>query len=62
MWELVQNWATGGWMFVGGFIGAGYGTLRRWRDLLTTRVVQIVAGWMFAIFILFVLLSSVRLI
>lgn len=61
MWELVHNWATGGWMFVGGLLGAGYGTLRRWKDLFTTRVVQIIAGWLVAIFVLYALMSSVVL-
>ena len=61
MWELVHNWATGGWMFVGGLTGAAYGTLRRWKDVFTTRIVQVLAGWLFSIFIIYALMSSVLL-
>jgi serine/threonine protein kinase len=58
MWDLVRNWATGGWMFVGGLLGASYGTLRRWRDVFTTRVSQILVGWLLAIILLYLLLAA----
>jgi hypothetical protein len=50
---LVHRWAAGGWMFTGGFLGAVYGTLRRWPDLFSARLLQIVFGWLLAICILF---------
>jgi hypothetical protein len=58
MSDLVRNWAAGGWMFVGGIVGASYGTIRRWRDVFTTRIVQILSGWLVAIIILYLLLAT----
>jgi hypothetical protein len=58
MSELVHNWAAGGWMFAGTIIGACYGTTRRWRDLFTTRIVQILAGWLLTIFLLYTLMAA----
>src|SRR5690606_30106589 len=50
---LTHRWAAGGWMFVGGLLGAIYGTLRRWPDLFTARLSQIVFGWLLTICLLF---------
>jgi len=50
---LVHRWAAGGWMFVGALVGAIYGTLRRWPDLFSARLLQIVFGWLLTICILF---------
>ena len=58
---LVDNWAGGAWMLCGGLIGAVYGTIRRWRDLLTTRLWQIAGGWILAILILYGVLAFVVL-
>ena len=56
MSDLVQSWAGGGWMFAGTIAGAIYGTLRRSRDVLTTRIWQVLAGWAASLFILMLLL------
>ncbi len=58
---LVDNWPSGAWMLCGGLIGAIYGTVRRWRDLLTTRLWQVVGGWLLAIIILYGVLAFVVL-
>ena len=58
---LVDNWAAGAWMLCGGLTGALYGTMRRWRDLLTTRLWQIAGGWILAILILYGILAFVVL-
>ncbi|HVF09353.1 MAG TPA: serine/threonine-protein kinase [Abditibacteriaceae bacterium] len=52
MEPLVHHWATGGWMFAGGILGAMYGTLRRVADLFSVRVVHILLGWILAFAIL----------
>lgn len=43
---LAREFAAGGWLFAGGICGAAYGTLRRWRDIGSTRVLQLCAAWM----------------
>ena len=56
--DLAHNWAAGGWMFVGGILGACYGTLRQWNAIFSTRVLQIVMGWLVAMAIVYGLLAA----
>jgi serine/threonine protein kinase len=57
--DLVQSWAGGGWMSCGAIAGAIYGTLRRSRDVFTTRLWQIAAGWAVSMMILLMIILSI---
>jgi hypothetical protein len=61
MQPVVYNWPAGAWMMTGGLAGAIYATASRWKDLTTTRALQVVAGWVVAIVILYALLAMVLL-
>ncbi len=43
---LVGKWAAGGWMLAGGFVGAVYGTLRCLRDIFSSRIINLIGGWL----------------
>lgn len=58
---VVHNWPAGAWMLSGGLAGAVYGTASRWKDLLTTRALQVVGGWLAAIIVLYAMLAAVLL-
>jgi len=58
LFDLAHNWAAGGWMFVGGVLGASYGTLRQWNAIFSTRLLQIVMGWLVAMAIVYGLLAA----
>jgi serine/threonine protein kinase len=60
--ELAGSWAAGGWLFVGGVLGACYGTLRQWELIFTTRILQILSGWLIAMAIVYGLLAASRFI
>jgi hypothetical protein len=57
---IVGKWAAGGWAILGGLTGATYGTLRRLRDVFSTRLVQILAGWFFFLVIMAAMLWTMR--
>jgi hypothetical protein len=59
---LAGSWAAGGWLFVGGVLGACYGTLRQWELIFTTRLLQILSGWLIAMAIVYGLLAASRFI
>jgi serine/threonine protein kinase len=61
MEPLARNWAAGAWMFAGGVLGAAYGTLRRWSDIFSPRLVQILFGWLAAMAILYGLLAAAQI-
>jgi serine/threonine protein kinase len=44
--QAVGNFAAGGWMLAGGTIGALFGSLRRWRDIFSVRLIPITMAWM----------------
>jgi len=46
MFPLVAEEAAGGWMVIGGILGASYGTLRRLDDVFSSRLLQILFGWL----------------
>ena len=46
---LTRGWAPGGWMALGGALGAVYGTLQRGRDLVSHRISQVGAGWILSL-------------
>ncbi len=63
MRPIVHEWAAGGWMFVGGILGACYGTWRRLDDVFSTRLPMILCGWLISISIFYgVLWITLRLV
>jgi serine/threonine protein kinase len=58
MHGLSHQWAAGAWMFVGGVLGASYGTLRQWNAIFSARLLQILLGWLTAMAILYGLLTA----
>jgi hypothetical protein len=60
--DLAGSWAAGGWLFVGAILGASYGTLRQWEQIFTTRLLQILSGWLVAMAIVYGLLAASRFI
>lgn len=62
MLGLAHQWAAGGWMFMGGVLGACYGTLRRMRDIFSPRLVYVLCGWLVAMTLLYAILAVVRII
>lgn len=58
MQPLAHNWAAGAWMFIGGVLGAAYGTLRRWGDIFSPRLLQLLFGWLTSMAILYGLLAA----
>jgi serine/threonine protein kinase len=62
MHPLAHEWAAGGWMFVGGVLGASYGTLRQWAAIFSMRLLQILLGWLTAMALLYGLLTAAALI
>lgn len=60
MHQITDHWAAGAWLFVGGLFGAGYGTLRRWGDLLSSRLLQVLLGWLVSLAIIYGLLAAAR--
>lgn len=47
MEPLTHSWAAGAWLTAGGLAGAAYGTLRRLTDVFSTRLPQVLVGWLF---------------
>ncbi|MBV9865416.1 MAG: serine/threonine protein kinase [Abitibacteriaceae bacterium] len=62
MSSLTHQWAAGGWMFMGGVLGACYGTLRRLRDVFSQRLVFVLGGWLVAMLLLYGILGVVHLV
>jgi serine/threonine protein kinase len=60
--QIARNWAAGGWMFVGGVLGAAYGTLQQWHAVFSARLLQILLGWLAAMALLYGVLAAVTLI
>lgn len=58
LFDMAHNWAAGGWLFVGGVLGACYGTLRQWTDIFSTRLPQILIGWLVAMALVYGLLAA----
>ena len=61
MQPIVKNWPPGAWMLMGGLGGAIYGTVSRWKDLLTTRAGLIVGAWVAAIVVIYAMLAGLLL-
>jgi len=57
---LVGQWAAGGWLVVGGVLGAIYGTVRCARDIFSHRLLNIMGGWGFFLFTLIGIVWLVR--
>lgn len=58
--ELTQEWAAGGWLFMGGLLGACYGTLQRWSVIFSKRFGLIPLGWLVAMTVAYGLLAASR--
>jgi hypothetical protein len=61
MSPFVGEAAASGWMVAGGITGAIYGTLRRLQDVFSTRLVQVLFGWIFFVVTLYGLLFALNL-
>ena len=59
---ITHNWAAGAWMFVGGVLGACYGTLRRVRDIFSPRLLYVLGGWAVAVTLLYFVIAVVQVI
>jgi hypothetical protein len=53
MEPVVGDVAASGWMVAGGIVGASYGTLRRLQDVFSTRLLQVLFGWLFFVMTLY---------
>lgn len=60
LFDLTSNWAGGGWLFVGGVLGAIYGTLRQWSLIFSRYLPQILIGWLVSMALAYGLLAGVR--
>lgn len=60
LFELAHEWAAGGWLFVGGVLGACYGTLRQWNVIFSKRLGLIPIGWLVAMAVAYGILASSR--
>jgi|GEM_PF-2866476 len=60
LFDLTRNWAAGGWLFVGGVLGAIYGTLRQWNLIFSRYLPQILIGWLVSMALAYGLLAGVR--
>lgn len=58
LFDLAHDWAAGGWMFIGGIMGACYGTVRQWNAIFSPRLLQIIMGWLVAMAIVYGLLAA----
>ena len=56
--DVAANWAAGAWLFVGGVLGACYGTLREWNTIFSSRLPRILLGWLVAMAIAYGLLAA----
>ena len=56
--DIAGNWAAGGWMFVGGVLGACYGTVLNRDAIFSTRLFRIIMGWLVAMAIIYGLLAA----
>ena len=58
VFDLAHNWAAGGWMFVGGVLGACYGTILQRDAIFSTRLFRIIMGWLVAMAVIYGLLAA----
>jgi serine/threonine protein kinase len=61
MEPVVSNMAASGWMIAGGIVGASYGTLRRLQDVFSTRLLQVLFGWLFFVMTLYGVVAILNL-
>jgi hypothetical protein len=58
--SLTPHWAAGAWLFLGGIGGAAFETLRRWKLIFSSRLIEIVGGWLVALAIIYGLLAAAQ--
>jgi hypothetical protein len=56
---VVNNFAAGGWMFGGALFGAFCGSLRRWGDLFSVRILALTFGWIATLGLVYATLAGV---